>query len=214
MKWQHLLTVLAGLMVMAVFLSMLFGIVLPLVWRLQFGEAPPRNTLDISFVLTSILAVVALLASAFGGGVYYILSRQIRDQAREAAELRAHRSLAVSLSNQGINYWKQYVRARDDLNQADHFFLDIAIEVTNEAYEKYAKKLDEQDTYYEIVICGIKNNLGYYLAEKQAQKQPVSAVEIRQASECADYVEKRITRYPKETVYFVRQHFARIVYTE
>lgn len=219
MKWQHLLTVLAGLMVTAVFLSMLFGIVLPLVWRLHFGEAPPRNTLDVSFVLTSVLAVVALLASAFGGGVYYILSRRIQDQAREAAELRARRALAVSLNNQGFYYWEQYERTRDDL-RADHFLLDIAIEITSDAYDDYAKRLDEQDTYYEKVICGIKNNLAYYLAEKQSQGLSVSAVKRQQACECADYVEKRLTRYPKsadkwsETVLFVRQHFSRIVYVE
>jgi len=55
----------------------------------------------------------------------------------------------------------------------------------------------------EEVTCLVKNNLAYYLAEKQALSQSLKAEEIELARECAEYIRERTTAHPDHSREFV-----------
>jgi len=162
--------------------------------------------------LTIVLALLALGIAAFGTGAYLMLRQQVKRDAAERSRAEAERALAASINNQGFYlFWRQYKRLKDAGNP-ERFFLDLAIEVTKEAWFGYGIYLDDKERDVEEIICIIKNNLAYYVAEKKATWQPVSDEDRKLAQEFANYIETRITKHPAhaeqwvETIDFVNRH--------
>ena len=62
-------------------------------------------------------------------------------------------------------------------------YLDMAIYVTEDAYNDFAKDLEESK--HEYLICKLKNNLAYYYAARRRSEDGVKAHQY------AEYIRKR-----------------------
>jgi len=123
-------------------------------------------------------------------------------------ELNNNTMAAVKARIHGYSCWMDYERWHkiQDLNEV--------INKTREAYDDYAEKLDEKKTSNEELICWIKNNLAYYLAERH-KDDPTAALpsDGDLARKFAEYPYKKIDKYPQhaekwvETYYYVQKEF-------
>jgi hypothetical protein len=107
-------------------------------------------------VLTIALTIIALAITIYAFFVYKLLSKTFRDQARSEANETMLTHGAKMLIYIGFVYWENYEITNEDK------YLDIAIDVTEDAYNDYAKNLKESE--HEYLICKLKNNLAYYYA--------------------------------------------------
>ena len=190
---------LAGFIV--VILVVIFGVSLPLFWKWKFCVDPPQGVVDISSLLTIILALVAI----FAGGTYFILSSIL--QAESAKEVRKEtiKAQARLLTYSGFIYWNDY-----EINKkTQNIYRDMAIELTEYAYADYASKLEKlADKELQKLICDIKNNLAYYYAERQNPNDRDRALEY------AEYIHGKIKEFPtlktewEDTLVFVRQRYS------
>jgi len=104
------------------------------------------------------LAVIAAVITLYVAMVYKLLSKTLRDEARSEAEKVMLKLGAKTLIYIGYVYWEDYVISREET------YLKIAIDVTEDAYNDFAKYLEESE--YEYLICKLKNNLAYYYAAR------------------------------------------------
>jgi hypothetical protein len=194
-------------------LAVVFGIAAPFVWIPVFGSSPSENMVAMSSMLTILLAILAL-GVAFGGlTVYNILERHIENRANEVkadfeskaseltrqqqviAEEAAARHRARLLVSEGYNLWTIYGNLRQMPNQT----LATLVGLLSKAIERcvLASSVIEQTTARpedELFACELKNNWGYYLAER-------SLPEDRElAREHMEFLKARIGNYPAYTV--------------
>jgi hypothetical protein len=148
-------------------------------------------------LLIIVLAIATLFVTSFGVLIYGLLSRRLKMVARGEAEEEMLKQRAYSLATIGYSYWHNY------RNSKNPEYLKLAIALTERALSE-CHKLKKED---EALICMIKNNLAYYLAED-------GRLEYRQkALEYAKYIYDRIDKYPSakaqwlDTYNYVRQRF-------
>lgn len=101
-------------------------------------------------VLQTVLAFAGLFITVFGYGAYRVLSAQIEGRIRRNTERQLNIASAVSKTDQGYSYWRQYVQSKDKE------VLNWAIETTTAAYVRHAAQLTERES----IVCVIRNNLG------------------------------------------------------
>lgn len=171
------------------------------------------KTPDKYSIFVDLILIFLALIAAVGYGVYRLISQRIQRESAEIAEMRTRRALASSINNQGFYYfWRPYKRSKD-AKSPDISLLGSAIEVTREAYYRYAIHLDEKDRSAEEVICGVSNNLAYYLTEWKVQVGSLHEEgDEKLIHACANYIEDRIVKYPAhtkvwaDTINFVDEH--------
>lgn len=198
------LMVLIGSVVVVIILMAAFGTVWQFVWHALYPTQPiPQGTVPLREWLPIMVALLALGVAAFGGGTYYILSHSVQRQVENRINVAR---LAISC-NEGYSYWLQYK------NKVGVFFLDLALDATKDAWALHGFKLDEKERDSEELICTIRNNWGYYIAEKKRLWGTVTVGEETLAKKFAAYIETRIGKFPDhadewaKTIRFVREQF-------
>ena len=96
---------------------------------------------------------------------------------------RAHTERVI-----GYLMWTQYVMTKVPKERAD--LLNSAIKRTERAYFDFACKLDETVPENEVLICGIKNNLAYFYAQRQLPADKKIALEY------ANCIYRKSKKYP------------------
>ena len=109
--------------------------------------------------LTIVLSVAAVVIAVLGLGAFalrrVLLQRYVSDEVGE----RFQRVMCWNLINLGYTMWDQYE------NTQEPFLLRHAIELTADAY-KPAGELDMTKRPNQEIVRVIRNNWGYFLAEK------------------------------------------------
>ncbi len=120
----------------------------------------------------TMLGILLALLGAVGTGIYLWIQRNVEGDAKElmrggrlSARAEAHITLAYTL-------WCLY--EKDKKKES----LDMAIEKIEIAH-KIARDLDPKD--YADIICSVKDNLAYYLAEKQSKEKEIDVVDKARA---------------------------------
>jgi hypothetical protein len=87
--------------------------------------------------------------------------------------------------------------------------LEYAISFVKRAYEEYYEKIVDKDNWEnEKLVCKIRNNLGYYLAERGRGEDKQLAIE------CSDYVNENLIKYPsfasdyQDTIDFIKSKYS------
>lgn len=160
-------------------------------------------------ILTIVMAVAGVAIAAGGYLLYRLISEQVQGKAALTAKEEGQKSVARVLTLEGFFRWKDYKRAGQTLTNFD--YVEWGIEVTKDAHE-FIKGLDERKEDVETLLCNIRNNLAYYIAEGKkygiAQKGDKELVMA-----CTSYIRQRILKYPKyadewaETCKFVDEQF-------
>lgn len=158
-------------------------------------------------ILTIILAIAGVAIAALGYVIYLFMleqaqtsldkwekqvesrmkewEKQVNSSIKKREEEFLDYTTSMLFTNIGYIYWMNYGITRDKKQLGD------AIGITERAYERL-RTLDEKEPRNEVLKCEVMNNLGYYLAER---KKP----EDREfARECAEFIKKRIGKYPKK----------------
>lgn len=106
----------------------------------------------------------------------------------------------------GFDFWTNY-KATEKIE-----YLNRAIERTKWAYNEYASKLDKEKSENEKLICWIKNNWAYYLAERRKCKVSQKGDEDL-ARKFAKEAYEKIGEFPEhaeawsDTYQFVQEQF-------
>jgi len=185
-------------------------------------EAPDKYT-----IFVDLITIILALAGAIGFVVFRLISREVESQLREALreDERVLREGQIytrveSMANTGLSFYEQYrtlsglkdyiKNKKKTPSEIDPMrYLNRAIERTTSALE-LAEELDEKK--YERIICICKNNLAYYLAERQ-KKGKAQPGDKELAKKYAEYVRERMDKYPRlvaslaDTCEFVKQQF-------
>lgn len=149
------------------------------------------------------IIVIALAIAGLTGvslySMYKFMTKVVEDNLKSfVEELNNNTMAAIKARIYGYGCWMDYKRGNNiqDLNEA--------ITKTLEAYENHAQKLDEKKSSNEELICWIKNNLAYYLAERH-RVNPAAALpgDGDPARKFAEYPYERIDKYPKNAEKFV-----------
>lgn len=180
-----------------------FGIGQPFIWQLIVKEPPPAATAaTLSSLLTIVIALLTLGIAAFGGGLYYILSRRIREETTRAAE-REYIGTLVRLRSHVCALWGRLYEGLQKVVPTEQLtaFADQAVNYGKEA-NLDTGRLDVKTQ--EKLILHAKNNYAMALALKG---DPGTA---KEAAELVEYIREKMEKYPKEkrmfgdeTVYFV-----------
>lgn len=157
--------------------------------------------------LTIVLSAAALAVVVLGTGAFLILRDQLKREIAGTVGARSRGAIATALSTVGRRFYNQYEHTKDP------FYLDEAISITSIAFNFYAYDLNDKEKDFERVICDIRNNWGYYLAEK-SKTATVRETERTRAREFASYLEARLLKFPdedtrdwRETISFIRERF-------
>lgn len=164
-------------------------------------------------IIKDIILISLAVAGLTGVSLYSIYKLMLKAVANAVAEKTMllakelhYRTMATTKAHVGYVYWNNYMKTKDRKD------LDGAIDISERAYEDYASQLNEQEPDNEELICWIKNNLAYYLAERQKLKAALPGDDVL-AQQFAKYVHDRIYKYPKErgtytdTYRFVQKQF-------
>ncbi len=204
-----------------------FAILQPFLWELFLGDKTPAPDITITFssLLTVMIALLALGVGTLGGMTYYVISRRIEEGLKKSAEETYMRTSALTLIHIGFMCWRNY-EVEHQL-EVKNRHLEHAFEFTHYAYEKYAVNLVEENRDNKKLICIVKNNLAYYLAEccqpniykdinwgylsDRCKLSKNRATNCKLALDYAEYVYKRTNQFPDRiekwlhTYYFVQE---------
>ena len=146
-------------------------------------------------LLIIILAISAIFISLLGWAAYRIVeSRTMKRSEEFSKELMGEiylKSLGNALCNLGLIFWKNYKEHKVMLD------LEHAIELTNDALQKYGLKLDKTRAENKKIIIIYKNNLAFYLAEYAALGKADSQ-QKNLALEYANYVYSQRINLPED----------------
>lgn len=150
-------------------------------------------------LLTITLTLMGLAIAAFGLGAYRILQDALRKDVLELARKQSSRHAAATLATAGYAFWSIYVASKKTEVSA----LVSARYLTKQALDIAAKMDDTEredgELKNEKLICYIRNNLGYYLAElKDREGKELEAGDDGEAKICVKYLQERAHRYPVE----------------
>lgn len=195
-----------GFLIFAVFFGLFIGyyIWVP-TWQLP-GEFQYQVLKD---VLTIVLAVIAIGIALFSYLFYrlerVILENRIRESAmemRRVVDIEVHRASARSYIVTGYAYWLQSKKAveraavekgkkKKELAEEEACqYRNQAIDLTNHAWNWHASLLDDRERYNQRLICAIRNNLAYYLAERNQRD------DLKLARNYAEYVRTKAHEFP------------------
>lgn len=155
-------------------------------------------------VLSVVLTVAGIVIAVVGVGIYLIISRKIEADTRKIAREERHKGSVSVLMNTAYGLWLHYDECRKKNTMK---FLVAAFDLTKQASEESVSVLDERDLGNELLICEAKNNLGYYAAKRRGSGDRALALA------CADYIEKRIGKFPgkaatwEDTITAIRETF-------
>jgi len=135
-------------------------------------------------LLVIVLAIAGSIITMGGYLVYRVLSKLIQTQAESVVKVAMCKNAAWWFTHLGYCHWINYKIT----NHAD--YLDQAIYFTEHALNKTRELVEHEN---ELLICDIKNNLAYYLAERAERKK---LGDREAAREYARYVYDRIGKYP------------------
>lgn len=142
-------------------------------------------------VLTIVLAIAGVAITAFGYGVYRILSRNIEERAEdimrsEQAEHQVERLQLVRVIC--VERWKEWSLLPSAEKETKLYLLDMAIHVSREAISKAREKLvseearkkrsEREQREDEMLVLQLENDLAYYLAERREPEDTHEAEEI------------------------------------
>lgn len=142
-------------------------------------------------ILGIILTAIAIGVAIFGTLAYLMLRQTLQAQATAAAKTEMTRGCARLLNYIGYVYWIDYTAKK-----IPYEYLKQAIELTELAYTEHAKKLIEHEN--ELLICSIKNNLAYYIAERQKFPKHARPEDKKIAQEHATYIYSRLSKFPEQ----------------
>lgn len=192
--------------------AVVFGIMQPFVWKCVHGQYPPAGTIDLSTLLTIVLALLALGVAAFGGGLYYILNRRLQEDARKAAEKEYRMVIVRLLTHTSSLYGRMFEILHRLRSIPDCYLISLrksAVRWGKEANE-YAEKLDEE-THGRLIV-GARNN--YTMALALQGDKPIA--EEEGIDKIIHYLEQELPKYPlrtkaifKETIGFARWRLPR-----
>lgn len=164
-------------------------------------------------IIKDIILISLAVAGLTGVSLYSIYKLMLKAVANAVAEKTMllakelhYRTMATTKGHVGYAYWNNYMKTKDRKD------LDLAIDITERAYKDYASQLNEQEPDNEELICWIKNNFAYYLAERQKLKAALPGDDVL-AQQFAKYAYDRIYKYPKDrgtytdTYRFVQKQF-------
>lgn len=141
----------------------IFGIAQPFIWRWKWGESPPAGAIDLSVLLTIILALLAL----FAGLVYWNLRSRIGESLGKEIRQEIKAGLARAIGMTAYTAWRAWrsdTKNRELLEQASRmqrYALEELVEKMGEAeLQKVAEILPEGRIYQQ------KGNLAGYVAYK------------------------------------------------
>lgn len=200
----------------AVFLILVVFLIIYAFTHYKFREANQYT------ILVDLILVIMALTGTIGYGVYRWISAGVEDRVTKAIKEGETFTRADVETSLGLWYFEQYqaeskrkekfAEIREKLNKIQSGlkseersktkhnpinndpmdYLERAIERTMTALE-VMKRLDKKK--YEEFICICKNNLAYYLAERQKHGRAEEGDE-ELAKSYADYIRKRIGKYP------------------
>lgn len=178
-----------------------FGITQPLICQL-IGQTPPAGTDTLANLLIITIMLITLGIAVFGGGLYYILSRRIQEEATKTAE-KEYCEIQVRLNLHTSALWGRLYEGLQNIVSAEQLLTPIDEAVRyGERANSFAQNLDEKT--HEKLILGAKNNYAMALA----LKGDLGTSKI--AKDLVDYMQEKIERYPistrlifKETMGFV-----------
>lgn len=146
-----------------------------------------------------IVAVITVVIMVYGAMLRRILSEALRNEARSEAKKIMLKLGTKTLIDIGYVYWKDYKISKKEE------YLKLAISVTEQAYNDFARYLDESEN--ELLICWLKNNLAYYYAMRGRLEDGVVARQY------AEYLHDRLHKYHEprseflDTYRYVQQEY-------
>lgn len=146
-------------------------------------------------VLAITLAVLAVIMVIVGYSLYQILSGRLQLESTSASRIETTRSSARLLTHTGFTFWKIHDESETKIPQ----YLDFAISLTDLGLQ-YFNELHEREQkqrHNEELLCTIKNNLAYYLAER-------NRVEDKDlAKEYAKFIRQKSSQYPTRRAWWI-----------
>jgi hypothetical protein len=140
--------------------------------------APSYQIEDQYEVFKDLLIILLTIAGIAMGTVGYVIHKHllkftestirknaevIGNKMRKNAELSLDWSSTLNFYLTGYTFWNIYDETKQNM------YLEAAIFLTEKAYERMSY-LDEQEPKNESLICGLMNNLGFYLATRKREE--------------------------------------------
>ena len=110
-------------------------------------------------LLIVILSIAGIAIAVMTYGAYRVLSMEVENRIRQS-QLN---SVTTVLTEVGWTCWNTY-----EADKTKDIHLENAIALTDYAFHKYGIKLDETKKENVILLCTVKTDLAYYLAERCA----------------------------------------------
>ena len=184
-----------------------YGILQPSIMRLWFVDSNvplPSAVESTAGLLSIVVGMIALGITAFGVGAYQLMKQSVEASAQD----RVRRSLTYAqgfiLLTLGQSTWNHYTIS------ANSAFREEAIFLATHAHDQFVSLLDISNPANERLMCDLRNNLGYYLAERQG------ADDAELSRQCAAFLRDHLAGYPSEaanwseTIGFIENRFPRV----
>jgi hypothetical protein len=139
-------------------------------------------------VLYTTLTIITLLITVLGLLVYQTVRyRLLEETSLEAEEISSY-LFAHIYTPISYLHWFNWRSTEDSRN------LDSAIEFAQKAFERYERFIDEYDPKSILLVCFIRNNWGYFLAERGREEDRELALSS------AEYLRENLYRFPERAV--------------
>jgi hypothetical protein len=166
-------------------------------------SAGASNDYDIfKDVLATSLAILSLVMAIAGALLYMHIKNRLQIIAHSETEERGNKIAASLYNAMSYSFWLNYKTTNDST------YLEYAINFVKRGYEEYYEKIVDKDNWEnEKLLCKIRNNLGYYLAERGKEGDKEFVIE------CADYINENLVKYPsyaaeyQDTIDFIRKKY-------
>lgn len=178
-----------GLLILTVILVLLILFIGYSIWGETWQVTPPSKYDILKDTLTITLTILAVGIAVGGYLVYQIISGRLQKESAEIARITTIKHCAKWFNYIGFNFWQAYEQTRGRNRQ----YLEMAINFTQRGFSYFGELPESEREKHENdeLLCKIKNNLGYYLAERnKAEDKDLSR-------ECADYIRQRFLKYPE-----------------
>ena len=164
-----------------------FAIGQPFICQL-IGQTPPVGTGTLANLLIITIMLITLGIGAFGGGIYYLLSRRIQEETAKTVE-REYWEIQVRLNLHVSAIWGRLYEGLQNTVQPAQLLMPIGESVRyGERANSFAQRLDEK-TNGELIL-GAKNNYAMALALNG------DFGTAKTAKDLTDYIQEKIERYP------------------
>ena len=176
-----------GLLILAILFGIFAGYY---IWGPTW-QTPPEIKYDIlKDTLAIVLTILAVGITVTGYGIYVILSGRLKNESELASRIETAKGCARLFDQMGYTFWGYY----DKRGKGDPQYLEMALYLTERSL-MYFNELPANEVKMQEnnkLLCGLKNNLAYYYAERQKPEDKDIAKEY------AEYIQKKISNYPEE----------------